>query len=89
MEFVYALINFILLFGLLWLVGRKAIANIFGKRLERINSELDEAEKPLPDGTKLARVSFPEAERGAAAVRVHDVLPTVRAVRMADAVCKA
>lgn len=29
------------------------------------------------------------AERGAAAVRVHDVLPTVRAVRMADAVCKA
>lgn len=49
MEFVYALINFILLFGLIWLVGRKAIAGIFGKRLERINSELDEAEKPLPE----------------------------------------
>ncbi|MGN1410860.1 MAG: ATP synthase F0 subunit B, partial [Eubacteriales bacterium] len=45
MQFIYALINFLILAALLWLFGRKMIASIFQKRLDKINSELDEAEK--------------------------------------------
>ncbi len=45
MQFVYALINFLILAALLWLFGRKTISSIFNKRSERINHDLDEAEK--------------------------------------------
>ena len=45
MQFIYALINFLILAALIWLLGRKMIASIFQKRLDKINSELDEAEE--------------------------------------------
>ena len=45
MQFIYALINCLILAALIWLLGRKMIASIFKKRLDKINSELDEAEK--------------------------------------------
>ncbi len=45
MQFIYALINFLILIALVWLIGRKMIASIFQKRLEKINRELDEAEE--------------------------------------------
>lgn len=45
MQFLYALINFLILAFLVWLLGRKMIASIFQKRLEKINKELDEAEE--------------------------------------------
>ena len=45
MQFIYALINFQILAALIWLLGRKMIASIFKKRLDKINSELDEAEE--------------------------------------------
>ena len=46
MQFIYALINFLILAALIWLLGRKMIASIFKKRLDKINSELDEAALP-------------------------------------------
>ncbi len=45
MQFLYAIINFLILAGLLWLFGRKMIGSIFKNRLDRINRELDEAEQ--------------------------------------------
>ena len=45
MQFLYAIINFLILAALIWLLGRKMIASIFKKRLDKINSELDEAEE--------------------------------------------
>ena len=45
MQFIYAIINFLILAALIWLLGRKMIASIFKKRLDKINSELDEAEE--------------------------------------------
>ena len=45
MQFIYALINFLILAALIWLLGRKMIASIFKNRLDKINSDLDEAEK--------------------------------------------
>ena len=45
MHFIYALFNFLLLAVLILLVGRKMIANIFASRRDRINQELDEAER--------------------------------------------
>ena len=44
MEFVYALINFALLAGVVYLFGRKKIAAIFRDRLARSNSGRDLAE---------------------------------------------
>jgi len=44
MHFLYAVINFLLLAGVIWLFGRKTIRSIFTSRRERINRELDEAE---------------------------------------------
>lgn len=44
MEILYALINFLLLAGLIFLFGRKKIVSIFKDRREKINRELDEAE---------------------------------------------
>ncbi len=44
MQFVYALINFLILAGILFLFGRRAIVSIFETRRERIGKALDEAE---------------------------------------------
>ena len=43
-QIVYALINFLLLLALIWLLGHKTIKRIFTSRRERIDTELDEAE---------------------------------------------
>ena len=45
LEFFYAIINFLILAALLWLFGRRAVADIFRTRRERIDAELDEAER--------------------------------------------
>ncbi|MBQ2767076.1 MAG: F0F1 ATP synthase subunit alpha [Clostridia bacterium] len=45
MEFVYQLINFLLLAALIWIFARKMIVSIFANRSERINTALDEAER--------------------------------------------
>ena len=44
--FIYACINVLLLAAIVFLIGRKTIVNIFRKRRERINRELDELENP-------------------------------------------
>ena len=49
MEFLYTVINFILLAALLYIVGRKTVSGMFSSRLERINSGLDEAEVPFEE----------------------------------------
>ena len=45
MEFLYAVINFLILAAILFLFGRKIAAKIFSDRLERVERGLDEAEK--------------------------------------------
>ncbi|MBQ8642306.1 MAG: F0F1 ATP synthase subunit alpha [Clostridia bacterium] len=45
LHFVYSLINFCILAGILWLFARKMIARIFQNRRDRINQQLDEAER--------------------------------------------
>ena len=45
MRFVYAVINLLILAGLIYLVGRKTIVKIFRSRREKITRELDEAAK--------------------------------------------
>ena len=62
MEFVYALINFALLAGVVYLFGRKKIAAIFRDRLARINSGLDLAEKPVPQPPAQEELPAPEAK---------------------------
>jgi len=47
MHLIYVLINVLLLAGILYLVGRKAISGMFRSRRERIDRELTEAETPL------------------------------------------
>ncbi len=49
MHFLYALINVLLLAGIIWIFGRKQIVSIFRSRRERINAALDEAERALPE----------------------------------------
>ena len=38
MQFIYAIINFLILAALIWLLGRKMIASIFKKRLDKTDS---------------------------------------------------
>ena len=47
MKFLYALINFLLLLGIVWLIFGKTIVRMFRSRREKINAELDEAEAIL------------------------------------------
>ena len=47
-RFIFAIINFLLLFAIIYLVGRKMIASIFSTRREKINRALDAIETPLP-----------------------------------------
>ena len=84
MEFVYALINFLLLVGLVFLLGRKKVTAMFRERRERINGGLDLAEAvdrmpaEPPEEEPLAIVEperAPEAELTGpirAAVREHE-----------------
>ena len=44
MDFLYALINFLILAAILFLLFGKSMRNKFASRRERINAELDEAE---------------------------------------------
>lgn len=44
MQFLYAVINFLILVALLWLFARKMILSIFTTRRDRIDRELNEAE---------------------------------------------
>ena len=46
-RFLFAVINFLLLAAIIYFVGRKMISSIFSGRLEKINSALDEIEKPV------------------------------------------
>ena len=55
MEFIYYIINFAILVGLILLVARKMIVNIFRSRREGIEAALDAAEAP-------AEPTLPEAE---------------------------
>ena len=43
-RFIFAVINFLLLFAIIYFIGRKSIAAIFDSRREKINRELDEIE---------------------------------------------
>ena len=45
MEFLYAIINFLILFAILFVFGRKMAGKIFSDRLERVERGLDEAER--------------------------------------------
>lgn len=45
MQFIYAIINFLILAGLLFLFGRRIVVSIFRGRRERIDSELDEVQR--------------------------------------------
>ncbi len=45
MEFIYAIINFLILAGIIFLFGRKKIVSLFRDRREKINAELDRAEE--------------------------------------------
>ena len=53
MEIQYVIINFLILAVILFLVGRKTVKRLFGGRYEKINSDLDRAEKiekmPVPE----------------------------------------
>ena len=46
---IYVIINFLLLILIIYMIGRKAILNIFRGRRERINQALDAIEQPLPE----------------------------------------
>ena len=52
MEIQYVIINFLILAAILVLAGRKTVKRIFGGRYEKINSDLDRAEK-------IAKMSMP------------------------------
>ncbi len=60
MEIQYALINFLLLALIVFLIGRKMIARIFSERKSRINALLDEAEAPEPPEEAVTYESEPE-----------------------------
>ncbi len=67
MEFIYALINFLILAAIVFLLFGKSVRNSFAARRERINAELDEAERieSLPDVQEhlpLERPPVPKAD---------------------------
>jgi len=69
LHFVYSIINFAILALIVWLMFRKMIARIFGGRRERINRQLDEAERlestemPLPVLPDTFRTDLPDTVR--------------------------
>ncbi len=76
MEFLYALINFLLLAFVLWLVGRKTVKRIFASRRERIDAQLDEAESLERAASEPLPVLEAPAESGSEAA---DAVASVRA----------
>ena len=89
MRFVYAIINLLILAGLIYLVGRKSIVKIFRSRRERIAQELDEAETPFV-GEALPETAAPDdapyrAELAAAATERSETLAGIEAQYTADA----
>ncbi len=60
MDFLYAIINFLILALLIFILFRKTIVNIFKSRRDRICSELDEAEKL--ENEELEEVVVPEID---------------------------
>lgn len=69
MELIYAIINFLILIGLIVLFGRKKIVSLFADRRARIDRELSEAqamERETPVLPDQGAVSAPEPERLAA-----------------------
>ncbi len=72
MDFLYALINFLILAAILFLLFGKSMRNKFASRRERINAELDEAEAlergtPAPESVS-APEALPETDEDACAV---------------------
>ncbi len=63
MELKYVIINFLILALILYFFGRKIVKNIFCGRLERINRELDEAQReesiPLPEKPEATPITIP------------------------------
>ena len=47
MRFIYAVINFLLMAAIIYMIGRKMIVSIFKGRRERINQQLDEIAEPV------------------------------------------
>ena len=47
MRFLYAVINLLILAGIIYFFGRKTIVKIFRSRREKIDQEIDEAEAPI------------------------------------------
>ena len=45
MQFVYSIINFLILAAILFFAGRKTVVNLFRSRRERIDRALNEAER--------------------------------------------
>ena len=60
MDFLYAIINFLILALLIFILFRKTIVNIFKSRRDKICSELDEAEKL--ENEELEEVVVPEID---------------------------
>lgn len=73
MEIWYALINFLILAAIVFLAGRKIIARIFSGRRERINKELDEAEREddIAPPVDISDIELPEDDtaKKASAIR--------------------
>ena len=65
MDFLYAIINFLILALLIFILFRKTIVNIFKSRRDKICNELDEAEKL--ENEELEEVVVPEIDE----LRVH------------------
>ena len=67
MHFIYSLINFLILAAILWIFARKLIFSIFTDRAERLNRELDEAERieaedyPVPVFPEERELLLPES----------------------------
>ena len=67
MEFLYALINFLILGLIIWLLFGKSIRKMFSDRRERINNALDEAEKlerAMEDGSFDEALTLPGGAEG-------------------------
>lgn len=75
MNFVYAIINFLILGGLIFLFGRKTIVKLFRERRERIERELSEAEaeteQAVPDSS--ADKEAPSSSEALAAAKIADI----------------
>lgn len=56
MQIIYAIINFLILAGLLFLFGRRTVVSIFRGRREKINRELDEIQTISDEKTEIPNV---------------------------------